>query len=64
MARRGHRTGIISTYHHTWLLKTDGLDQVWISDAVPKERQGDASHASVTEVRHVVTDTSLPLRQS
>ncbi|KAK9805493.1 hypothetical protein WJX72_001306 [[Myrmecia] bisecta] len=50
MARRGHKTGIISTYHHTWLLRTDGLGRVWISNAIPKERRGDATHASVTEV--------------
>ena len=50
MSRRGHKTGIISTYHHTWLLKTDGRGKVWISDAIPRERQGDAGLASVTEV--------------
>lgn len=50
MARRGHKTGIISTYDHTWLLQTDGLGCVWISEAIPKDRQGDDKCASVTEV--------------
>lgn len=50
MARRGHETGIISTYEYTWLLKTNRSGQVWVSDAIHFARQGDASCASVTEV--------------
>ena len=50
MARRGHKTGIISTYHDTWLLRTDGQGCVWISEAIPRDRQGNDRLASVTEV--------------
>lgn len=52
MSRRGHKTGIISSYHYTWLLKTDGEGCVWISDPVRYDSEGTDTRASVTEVRH------------
>ncbi len=51
MSRRGHKTGTITSYKHTWLLKTDGEGCVWISDAIPCHTKGSDSRASVTEVR-------------
>ncbi len=50
MSRRGLKTGIISTYEYTWLVKTNRRGDVWISDAIHFTSQGDESHASVTEV--------------
>ena len=50
MARRGHKSGIISTYEYTWLLETDGSGLVRVSDAIHCARQGDGSCASVAEV--------------
>lgn len=41
---------MISTYHHSWFLKTDGLGNVLVSDAIGADAQGDADHVSVTEV--------------
>ena len=57
MSRRGHLYRMISTYHHSWFLKNDGLDNVWISDAVGADARGGAV-LSVTEVcqsRHSVS---------
>lgn len=53
MSRRGHLYGMISTYHHSWFLKTDGLGNLLISDAVGADACGDAEHVSVTEVCQV-----------
>lgn len=50
MSRRGHLYGMISTYHHSWFLKTDGLGNLLVSDAVGADARGDAEHVSVTEV--------------
>lgn len=50
MSRRGHLYGMVSTYHHSWFLKTDGKGNVWISNAVGADARGDAGHVSVTEV--------------
>ncbi len=50
MSRRGHLYGMVSTYHHSWFLKTDGRGNLWISDAVGADARGDAGHVSVTEV--------------
>ena len=50
MARRGHNTGMISTYEYTWLLDTNRSGDVRVSDAIHSARQGDDSCASVTEV--------------
>lgn len=50
MARRGHKTGSISTYEYTWLLKTNGRGVVQVSDAIPSARQGDESCALAIEV--------------
>lgn len=52
MSRGGHKTGTITTYNHTWLLKTDGRGCIWISDPIPYHTEGSDSRASVTEVRH------------
>ena len=52
MSRRGHATGIITTYEYTWLLKTDKAGTVWISDAIHFSNGGNSKHASVTEARH------------
>ncbi|KAL3152890.1 hypothetical protein ABBQ38_012197 [Trebouxia sp. C0009 RCD-2024] len=49
MSRRGHLYGMISTYHHSWFLKTDGLGNLLVSDAVGADARGDAEHVSVTE---------------
>ena len=51
MSRRGHKTGTISNYVHTWLLKTDGKGRVWLSDPIPYDAIGTDSSTSVTEVR-------------
>lgn len=53
MSRRGHLYGMISIYHHSWFLKTDGLGNLLISDAVGADACGDAEHVSVTEVCQV-----------
>ena len=50
MARRRHKTGIISTYEYTWLLKADEGGVMKVSDAIHCSRQGDGHCASVTEV--------------
>lgn len=50
MSRRGLLYGMISTYHHSWFLRTDGVGNVWISAAVGADARGDAEHVSVTEV--------------
>lgn len=47
MARRNHKTGIISTYEYTWLLGTNGRGEC---DAIHSACQGDENCASVTEV--------------
>ncbi len=44
---------MISTYFHSWFVKTDGLGNLWISDAVGADARGDAEHVSVTEVCQV-----------
>ena len=59
MARRGHHTGIISTYEYTWLLDTNRNGDVRVSDAIHSARKGDDSCASVTEV-----DKPFPLTLS
>ena len=59
MSRRGHKTGTITTYNHTWLPKTDGWGCVWISDAIPYHTEGSDSRASVTEVRHCQFPASI-----
>ena len=51
MSRRGLRTGIITTYLHTWLLQTDGLGNLKISPAIRHDTLGTPTTASVTEVR-------------
>ena len=51
MSRRGLRTGIITTYLHTWLLQTDGLGHLKISPAIRHDTLGTPTTASVTEVR-------------
>ena len=51
MSRRGHKTGIISNYDNTWLLKTNGEGCVWISDPISYDTEGTDIRASVTEVR-------------
>ena len=53
MSRRGHETGIISTYFHTWLLKTDKKGCVLITPAVRHDQEGMSTKVSVTEVRQV-----------
>ena len=50
MSRRGHLYGMISTYHHSWFLRSDGKGGLWISDAVGADARGGAEHVSVTEV--------------
>lgn len=50
MSRRGHLYGMVSTYQHSWFLKTDGKGVVWISNATGADARGDATHVSVTEV--------------
>ena len=50
MSRRGHLYGMISTYHNSWFLKSDGKGNVCISNAVGADVCGDAEHTSVTEV--------------
>ena len=50
MARRGHRHGVLSMYHHFWFLKTDGQGTVWISDAIAAGASGNAGRVSVKEV--------------
>ena len=50
MSRRGHLYGMISTYHHSWFLKTDGKGVLWISAAIAADMQGSAQKVSVTEV--------------
>lgn len=52
MSRRGHATGIITTYEYTWVLKTDKAGTVWVSDAIPFSNGGNCKHPSVTEARH------------
>ena len=52
MSRRGHKTGVMSSYNITWLLKTDGKGCVWISDPVAYDCPGTQDIASATEVRH------------
>jgi len=44
---------MISTYFHSWFVKTDGLGNLWISDAVGADARGNAQHVSVTEVCQV-----------
>ena len=53
MSRRGHKTGIISTYFHTWLLNTDKKGCVFITPAVSHAKKGTSTRVSVTEVRQV-----------
>lgn len=53
MSRRGHETGIISTYFHTWLLKTDKKGCVLITPAVRHDQVGTSTKVSATEVRQV-----------
>lgn len=53
MSRRGHATGIITTYEYTWLLKTDKAGTVWVSDPIHCSNAGDSKRASVTEARHL-----------
>ena len=55
MARRGLRTGIITTYLHTWLLQTDGLGHLKISPAIRHDTLGTPTTASVTEVKQVTS---------
>lgn len=52
MSRRGHATGIITTYEYTWLLKTDKAGSVWVSDAIHFSKGGNGKDASVTQARH------------
>lgn len=63
MSRRGHKTGNITTYKHTWLLKTDGRGCVWMSDPIPCHTEGSDSRASVTEVRRRTTELVLGKHQ-
>ena len=51
MSRRGHKTGIITSYLHTWLLKTDRAGCVWVSAPIAYDAEGSTTKASVTEVR-------------
>lgn len=53
MSRRGHLHGMVSSYHHSWFLKSDVKGNLWVSDAVGAESCGDARHVSVTEVRQL-----------
>ncbi len=53
MSRRGHTTGIISTYYNTWLLKTDRKGTLWVTDAIPFDATGTDTEPSVTEVCHI-----------
>ena len=50
MSRRGHGTGIISTYIHTWLLKIDKKGCVLIMPAVSYDQVGTSTKVFATEV--------------
>lgn len=50
MARRGHRFAVMSTYHSTWVLKTDGTGSVWVSDAIEYAAPTVNLEVSVTQV--------------
>lgn len=59
MARRGHKTGVIRTYEHTWLLKADEGGVVKVSIAIHFSSQGDGNRASVTEVGKLATSAQM-----
>ena len=50
MAGRGHAFGLISTYLTTWVLKTNGEGQLWISAGIPHSAVGSDKQVSVTQV--------------
>ena len=62
MSRRGHKAGIISSYHTTWLLKTDGKGCVWISDPIAYDCAGTQDRASVTEVGNGKLESHVSVR--
>ena len=53
MSRSGHVTGTISTYFHTWLLKTDKKGVVKVTPAIRHDQKGTRTEVSVTEVRQL-----------
>lgn len=50
MARRGHSTGVISTYAYSWGLWTDRKGLLRITAAIPHSQEGSETKVSVTEV--------------
>ena len=63
MARRGHRSGMISTYHHAWLLRTDPAQPgyIWISDAIASENRGNHQTVTVTQVSFCIVPYNIGL---
>ena len=61
MSRRGHGTGTICTYSHTWLLKTDKKGLVQITPAIRHDQKGTSTKVSVTEVRQANKTPELEL---
>ena len=59
MARRGHKTGVIRTYKHTWLLKADEGDVVKVSIAIHFLSQRGGNRASVTEIGKLATTARM-----
>ena len=55
MSRRGHQTGIISTYFHTWLLSRAGEGCLKISSAIRHDTMGTPTTVTVTEVRQIAS---------
>ena len=51
MSLRGHLTGIISVYTHTWLLETDKKGLVRVTPAIKHDQKGTSTKVSVLEVR-------------
>ena len=62
MSRRGHKTGIISTYVHTWLLSSVRDGCLKISPAIRHDTTGTSTTVSVTEVRQVAFAASTQER--
>ena len=59
MSGRGHKTGIISTYFHTWLLLSVGEGCLKISPAIRHDTTGNPTTVSATEVRQAASAASM-----
>ena len=59
MSGRGHRTGLISTCFHTWLLLRVGDGCLKISPAIRHDTTGNPTTVSATEGRQAASAPSM-----